>query len=98
MLARIVLIASLLAMVGAAIAWFRAAPDFRPGPVAAARRIDLLSQSGIYPGGGSPPPDASNTHAETSGYDVSEGQRLFRNFNCNGCHANGGGAIGPALM
>jgi cytochrome c oxidase cbb3-type subunit III len=29
---------------------------------------------------------------------VSEGQRLFNQMNCSGCHANGGGAIGPALM
>jgi cytochrome c oxidase cbb3-type subunit 3 len=33
-----------------------------------------------------------NAHA------VSEGKRLYRWFNCSGCHANGGGAIGPALM
>jgi cytochrome c oxidase cbb3-type subunit 3 len=37
------------------------------------------------------------------GYDdnawaVSEGKRLFRWYNCNGCHANGGGGMGPALM
>ena len=29
---------------------------------------------------------------------VSEGQRLFSQMNCSGCHAYGGGAIGPALM
>jgi cytochrome c oxidase cbb3-type subunit 3 len=29
---------------------------------------------------------------------VSEGQRLFNQMNCSGCHASGGGAIGPALM
>jgi cytochrome c oxidase cbb3-type subunit 3 len=28
----------------------------------------------------------------------SEGKRLFSSYNCTGCHANGGGAIGPALM
>jgi cytochrome c oxidase cbb3-type subunit 3 len=31
-------------------------------------------------------------------YAVNEGQRLFRWFNCSGCHANGGGGMGPALM
>jgi cytochrome c oxidase cbb3-type subunit 3 len=29
---------------------------------------------------------------------ISDGQRLFSWYNCTGCHANGGGAIGPALM
>jgi cytochrome c oxidase cbb3-type subunit 3 len=31
-------------------------------------------------------------------YALSEGKRLFSAYNCNGCHANGGGGIGPALM
>lgn len=29
---------------------------------------------------------------------ISEGQRLFAWFNCVGCHAHGGGGIGPPLM
>jgi cytochrome c oxidase cbb3-type subunit 3 len=29
---------------------------------------------------------------------VSEGKRYFTWFNCNGCHGQGGGAFGPALM
>lgn len=29
---------------------------------------------------------------------ISEGKRLYHSFNCVGCHAAGGGAIGPALM
>jgi len=29
---------------------------------------------------------------------VSNGKRLFRRYNCNGCHAGGGGSYGPALM
>jgi cytochrome c oxidase cbb3-type subunit 3 len=35
---------------------------------------------------------------EESAYAVAEGQRLYRWYNCNGCHANGGGGSGPALM
>ena len=31
-------------------------------------------------------------------YGVSEGKRLFSAYNCVGCHANGGGGMGPALM
>lgn len=37
-------------------------------------------------------------HYEGNAYHVSEGQRLFKWYNCNGCHAGGGGSIGPALM
>jgi cytochrome c oxidase cbb3-type subunit 3 len=36
--------------------------------------------------------------AEESAYDVSEGKRLYTAYNCSGCHFNGGGGIGPALM
>jgi cytochrome c oxidase cbb3-type subunit 3 len=35
---------------------------------------------------------------EKRAYDVSEGKRLFSQFNCVGCHGRGGGGIGPALM
>jgi cytochrome c oxidase cbb3-type subunit 3 len=29
---------------------------------------------------------------------TAEGQLLFSQMNCSGCHANGGGGMGPALM
>ena len=29
---------------------------------------------------------------------LAEGKRLYNQFNCSGCHAAGGGAIGPPLM
>jgi cytochrome c oxidase cbb3-type subunit 3 len=35
---------------------------------------------------------------EETAYALSEGKRLFGWYNCNGCHANGGGDKGPALM
>jgi cytochrome c oxidase cbb3-type subunit 3 len=35
---------------------------------------------------------------EQNAYQLSQGKRLFSWFNCNGCHANGGGGMGPALM
>ena len=31
-------------------------------------------------------------------YAVSQGQQLFNFYNCNGCHSNGGGGMGPPLM
>jgi len=35
---------------------------------------------------------------EDTAYALSEGKRLFGWYNCNGCHAKGGGDKGPALM
>lgn len=29
---------------------------------------------------------------------VMEGMALFKKYNCNGCHSNGGGGMAPALM
>ena len=37
-------------------------------------------------------PYKDNAYAQT------EGERLYDWYNCNGCHARGGGGIGPALM
>ena len=35
---------------------------------------------------------------EGNAHAISEGQRLFEQYNCAGCHFHGGGGIGPALM
>jgi cytochrome c oxidase cbb3-type subunit III len=35
---------------------------------------------------------------DDNAYEASEGQILFEQMNCSGCHANGGGGMGPALM
>jgi len=44
------------------------------------------------------PPDARAADFEENAYAVSQGQQLFRQMNCSGCHAHGGGGMGPALM
>jgi cytochrome c oxidase cbb3-type subunit III len=35
---------------------------------------------------------------QENAWGMAEGKRLYSAFNCNGCHAYGGGGIGPALM
>jgi cytochrome c oxidase cbb3-type subunit 3 len=35
---------------------------------------------------------------QQNAWAVSEGKRLFSWYNCVGCHANGGGGMGPPLM
>lgn len=35
---------------------------------------------------------------EENAFHIGEGGRLYRQMNCVGCHANGGGGMGPPLM
>jgi cytochrome c len=44
------------------------------------------------------PGNAGGGSLEGNSYAVAEGERLFTWFNCVGCHAHGGGGIGPPLM
>jgi cytochrome c oxidase cbb3-type subunit 3 len=43
-------------------------------------------------------PRAVDNRYEENAYAVSQGKTWFRAYNCNGCHAQGGGDIGPPLM
>jgi cytochrome c oxidase cbb3-type subunit 3 len=47
---------------------------------------------------GQVPPQAAPLGYQQSAYAVAEGKRFYQAYNCVGCHAQGGGAIGPALM
>ena len=71
--------------------------NFRPSPPAS-EVINETQVSVLNPGGhplpGPPTPDIY----QESAYSVSEGKRLFNQYNCSGCHANGGGGMGPPLM
>ena len=50
----------------------------------------------------SPGPAAPNYRVElpylSNAYAIAQGKRLFGWYNCVGCHAHGGGGMGPALM
>lgn len=54
-------------------------------------------QSALQPGGAGPETGERNPF-EGDEKAIAEGKTLFSQFNCAGCHAAGGGAIGPALM
>ena len=41
---------------------------------------------------------AAGGYNERNAYTVAQGRILYRWFNCVGCHAQGGGGIGPPLM
>lgn len=58
-----------------------------------------VSPDTINPGGAPPPPlDARASLYDNNAPAVSEGQQLFTQMNCVGCHSHGGGGMGPALM
>jgi cytochrome c oxidase cbb3-type subunit III len=44
------------------------------------------------------PPTPENSPYQENAYGIAEGKRLYAAFNCAGCHANGGGGMGPPLM
>jgi cytochrome c oxidase cbb3-type subunit 3 len=43
-------------------------------------------------------PLRSESPYDENAYAVAQGKRLYRWYNCSGCHSMGGGGIGPALM
>jgi len=58
-----------------------------------------VAVSTLQPGGGPlAPPDPRGQHYDGNAYDISQGEQLFRWMNCGGCHAHGGGGMGPALI
>jgi cytochrome c oxidase cbb3-type subunit 3 len=63
---------------------------------AGAQVADGTALNEVHAGGAGPTPDISKY--QSSAYAVAEGKRLYSAYNCVGCHAQGGGAIGPALM
>jgi cytochrome c oxidase cbb3-type subunit 3 len=74
-----------------------ATPDAPRAPAADTVRTSEL-QPGAPLAGVDAAAKARGRHFEGNAYHVNQGAQLFKWFNCTGCHANGGGAIGPALM
>jgi cytochrome c oxidase cbb3-type subunit 3 len=68
-------------------------------PSLGARPLNTLSQSEIQPGGPAAPHEtAVRSPYDYNAYAINQGKQLYEWFNCKGCHADGGGAIGPPLM
>lgn len=55
-------------------------------------------QSTNVPGPGDPVAGSQVSVYDDNAWAISEGKRLYAEMNCKGCHANGGGSMGPALM
>jgi cytochrome c oxidase cbb3-type subunit 3 len=73
--------------------------EFRADPVAAEDSFQI-SMSSIA--AGPAPPEArgstKGTDYEGNAFHLNQGKTLYQQFNCSGCHANGGGDSGPPLM
>ena len=70
--------------------------ELRDSPVLV-DRVDINRQSTLQPGPATPD-TLLQVSTSTNAYDIAEGQKLFNWYNCSGCHSNGGGGMGPALM
>lgn len=66
-------------------------------PRSASSGMPPVRQSELQPG-----PAVRTTPAyspyQKNAYGVSQGKTLYNQFNCSGCHFQGGGGIGPPLM
>ena len=69
---------------------------FRESPPSA-MPATLVRVSALQPGPAYDSTHLGNVYQENA-YAVTEGQRLFNWYNCSGCHANGGGGMGPPLI
>src|SRR5215208_116951 len=65
-------------------------------PPSAFKSYDV-TMSDIHPGTPGTQQPTQNP-SDQRAYDANEGKRLFTQYNCSGCHFNGGGGIGPPLM
>jgi cytochrome c oxidase cbb3-type subunit III len=58
-----------------------------------------VAVSRLFPGHGSPPPeDPVAKQYQGNPQAIADGKRLFQWMNCSGCHFQGGGGMGVALM
>jgi len=71
----------------------------RPDPMATETH-ERIAQTGLSAGPAPPvnEPSGMGQQYVSNAYHVSQGKKWYTTFNCNGCHANGGGDSGPALM
>ncbi|GJE04407.1 c-type cytochrome [Methylobacterium isbiliense] len=71
----------------------------RPSPVGLESREEVALVV-LSPGESQPTVRTSGKAKEFEGnaYHLSQGKKLFTWFNCSGCHAQGGGGMGPALI
>lgn len=87
----------MLALVLGASACERETRTYQEELPAASSPAQATRLTPLQPGVPAPMPDSLSPYQENA-YGQAEGKRLFVAMNCNGCHAMGGGGIGPPLM
>jgi cytochrome c oxidase cbb3-type subunit 3 len=90
------ILALLLLLLFCAVSCERETRRYKELP-AAASRPESTRVSDLAPGLPAEQQPVISPYQENA-YGIAEGKRLYTAFNCNGCHAQGGGGIGPALM
>ncbi|HEX2135761.1 MAG TPA: c-type cytochrome [Microvirga sp.] len=73
--------------------------EYRSSPVTS-RTEEKIALSPLSPGPAPPVEQRTGLGKdyEENAYHIAQGKKLYVWFNCNGCHAHGGGGSGPALM
>jgi cytochrome c oxidase cbb3-type subunit III len=71
--------------------------DFRGIPRAASSGMPAVRDVGLVAGGPVRHDTVPGPYEENA-YAVSQGKTLYNQYNCSGCHFQGGGGIGPPLM
>jgi cytochrome c oxidase cbb3-type subunit III len=66
-------------------------------PQAASSGMPPVRQTDLQAGPAVRKPSVYSPYEENA-YAVSQGKTLYNQFNCSGCHFQGGGGIGPPLM
>jgi cytochrome c oxidase cbb3-type subunit 3 len=91
----------MFALIALAASCEREERGFRVDPPSA-DTVKTVTLSDLHPGIAMQPsttqPAAVVNPYENNAYALTEGQRLYSNFNCSGCHAHGGGGMGPPLI
>ena len=86
-----------LALLALGLACEREKRDFSATPPTATPTSTAIVVSALQPGPAIVEPRIEAPYDDNA-WAVSEGKNLFNSMNCSGCHFQGGGGIGPALM
>jgi cytochrome c oxidase cbb3-type subunit III len=74
---------------------FEAPPDTSPPDPVKASALLPGDEPALSPG---TQPTPNGSRLQENAFAVNQGKRLFRWYNCSGCHSNGGGGMGAPLM